>query len=67
MTLSKILMPPTLKPISGLRCYSGDDGYYEIEVATYMLITNMKPGDEKTAPSLSTAKIVTNTGVLEKD
>jgi hypothetical protein len=33
-------MPPTLKPVSGLKCYSGDDGYYEIEVATYMLITN---------------------------
>jgi hypothetical protein len=34
--LNEILMPPCLKPLTGLEVFSGDEDYYQVEVATYM-------------------------------
>jgi hypothetical protein len=62
----EVLMPPTLAPMDGFIVYTGDTDYYEIEYASFMTITNTKPGDETTTSYTSTAEITTLTGVLEE-
>ena len=68
ITMEKVMMPPTFKPLGNFIVYTGDSEFYKIEVADYMTLTNTIPGDENSiAGFVSTAEIKTLTGVYEKD
>lgn len=67
VTLTGILQPPSLAPLSGFIIFSGDTDFNKIEEATYPALTNDMPGDDDSAFQSSVAEITTLTGVLEED
>ncbi len=65
IVLSKLLMPPSLAPFSGINVNSGDADLYVIEEMDDLSMTNTLPGTEYTTAYTSVAAITTLTGVLE--
>ena len=59
ITVTQILMPPSLCSLSGITVYTGDTSYNRIEIASFPTITNSLPGTDLTAISPSVATITT--------
>ena len=65
ISISSILMPPSLCSISGITVSSCDSNFYVLEQATYTTITNTLPGNENTSTSSSLVTMLTSTGILD--
>jgi hypothetical protein len=65
--LTKILMPPSLAPVSGIVVFTGDAGFYYIEYADFATLVNSLPGTQSSTIYKSSATMLGVNGVLQKD
>lgn len=62
--LTKILMPPSLAPVSGIIVFTGDASFYYIEYADFGTLINSLPGTQSSTINKSLATMLGVNGVL---